>query len=83
MNFITAWNLTGIMETWYKTFLTNNGFLENAEIVLTEKDKIVTEEQELVKIFNDQDINIVEYSCGTKPTNVAKAKEIEDNKKAV
>ena len=83
MNFITAGNLTGIMETWYKTFLTNNGFLENAEIVLTEKDKIVTEEQELVKICNDQDINIVEYSFGTKPTNVAKAKEIEDNKKAV
>ena len=26
-----------------KQFLTNKGFLENAEIMLTEKDKIVTE----------------------------------------
>ena len=36
-----------------KPFLTNKGFLENAEIMLTEKDKIVTEERELVRIFND------------------------------
>ena len=28
-------------------FLTNKGFLENAEIMLTEKDKIVAEEKEL------------------------------------
>ena len=53
------------------------------EIMLTEKHKIVTEEKELVRIFNDHYINIVERSCGTKPTNVAKEQEIEDNKKAV
>ena len=58
-------------------------FLENAEIMLTEKDKIVTEEKELVRMFNDHYINIVERSCGIKPTNVAKEQEIEDNKKAV
>ena len=51
--------------------------------MLTEKDKIVTEEKELVRIFNDHYINIVERSCGIKPTNVAKEQEIEDNKKAV
>ena len=45
--------------------------------MLTEKDKIVTEEKELVRIFNDHYINIVERTCGTKPTNV------EDNTKAV
>ena len=50
---------------------------------MTEKDKIVTEEKELVRIFNDHCINIVERSCGTKSTNVAKEQEIEDNKKAV
>ena len=33
------------------------------------KDKIVTEEKE---IFNDHYIDIVERSCRTKPTNVAK-----------
>ena len=50
---------------------------------MTEKDKIVTEEKEFVKIFNDHYINIVDGSCGTKSTNVAKEQEIEDNKKAV
>ena len=50
---------------------------------MTEKDKIVTEEKEFVKIFNDHYINIVEGSCGKKPTNVAKEQEIEDNKKAL
>ena len=29
------------------------GFLENTEIMFTEKDKIVTEEKELIIIFND------------------------------
>ena len=62
--------------------LTNKEFLENAEIMLDEKDKIVTEEKELVRIFNDHYINIVERSCGTKPTNLAKEQGIE-NKKAV
>ena len=51
--------------------------------MLTEKDKIVTEEKELARMFNDHYINIVERSCGIKPTNVAKEQEIEDNKKAV
>ena len=50
---------------------------------MTEKDKIVTEEKEFVKIFSDHYINIVDGSCGTKSTNVAKEQEIEDNKKAV
>ena len=51
--------------------------------MLTEKDKIVTEEKELERIFNDHYINIVDRSYGTKPTNVEKEQEIEDNKKAV
>ena len=34
-------------------------------------------------IFNDHYMNSVERFCGTKPTNVAKEQEIEDNKKAV
>ena len=66
-----------------KSFLTNKRFLENAEIMLTEKDKIVTEEKEIVRIFNDHYINIIERSCGTKPANVGKEQEIEDNKKSV
>ena len=52
-----------------KPFLTNKRFLENAEIMLGKRDKIVIEEKE---IFNNHYIDIVERSCGTKPTNVAK-----------
>ena len=64
-----------------KPFLINKGFLENAEIVLAEKNKIVTEEKELARIFNDHYLNVVERSCGTKPTNlVAKEQEIEEKK---
>ena len=44
----------------FTLFLRNKGFLENTEIILTEKDKIVTGEKELVRIFNDRYINIVE-----------------------
>ena len=58
-------------------------FLENAEIVLAEKDEIVTEEKELARIFNGHYINIVERSCGTKPTNLAKEQEIGDNRNAI
>ena len=53
-------------------FLTNKGFLENVEIMLIEKDKIVTEENEVVRIFNSYYINIAEHSSGTRATKVAK-----------
>ena len=66
-----------------KPFLTNEGFLENVEIMLAEKGRIVTEEKELVRFFMEHCINIVKRSCGTKPTNLAKEQEIEDNKKAI
>ena len=51
--------------------------------MLTEKNKIVTKEKELVRIFNDHYISIVKRSSGIKPTNVVKEHEIEDKKKAV
>ena len=51
--------------------------------MLTEKNKIVTEEKEPVRIFNEHYIKIVERSFGIKPTNAAKELEIEGNKKAV
>ena len=66
-----------------KPFLTNEGFLENVEIMLAEKGRIVTEEKELVRFFMEHCINIVKRSCATKPTNLAKEQEIEDNKKAI
>ena len=64
-----------------KSFLPKKGFLENTEIMWAEKDKIVTAdaEKELLRIFNDHYPNIVEPSCGTKPSNLAKEQEIKDN----
>ena len=53
------------------------------EVILAEKDKIIPEEKELSRIFNDHFINNLERSCGTKPTNLAKEEEIQDNKKAI
>ena len=40
--------------------------------MLVEKDKIVIEEKEVVRIFNNHCINISKRCCGTKPTHVAK-----------
>ena len=51
--------------------------------MLTEKNKIVTKEKELVRIFNDHYINIAKPSSGIKPAIVVKEREIEDKKKAV
>ena len=45
-------------------FLTNKGFPENAEIMLGEKDKIVTEEKGLVRVFNDNYVNIKTKETG-------------------
>ena len=56
-------------------FLTNKRFLENVEIMLAEKDKIVTEEIELVRSFKEHYINTIDRSCRTKPTKVAKEKK--------
>ena len=64
-----------------KPFLTNKGFLKNGEIMLTEKDKIVTEEKEYTRIFNDNYINIVERSCRNKLTKLQKNKKLKTTKK--
>ena len=64
-----------------KPFLTNKGFLENAEIMLAEKDNLVTEEKELVRIFNDHYINFVERSSGTKLTMLQKNRKLRTTKK--
>ena len=52
--------------------------------MLAEKDKLVTEEKELLLLFfNDHYVNIAGRSCGTKTSNVTKEQEIEGNKKSV
>ena len=65
-----------------KPFLTNKGFFEAEEIMLTEKDKIVTEVEELVGIFNDHYINIIECSSENKTNHRCKKnKKLKTTKK--
>ena len=54
-----------------KPFLTNKGNLENPEIMLQDKGNIVSDESVLVKTFNELYVNIVEKSCGKKPTDIS------------
>lgn len=55
------------------------GFLEKMEIMLVKKDKIIIEVGGRIRIFNDHCTNIAQGFCGTKPINVAKEQENEDN----
>ena len=50
-----------------KPFLINKGFIDGNEITIVDGDEIISEEKELVKIFNEHYINIVEKTCGLKP----------------
>ena len=50
-----------------KPFLTNKGFIDGNKITIVDGDEIISEEKELVKIFNVHYINIVEKTCGLKP----------------
>ena len=53
-----------------RPFLTNKGFLQNNDITLIEKGKIINDDKELAEIFNQHYINIVETSSGKKPSSV-------------
>ena len=60
-----------------KPFLIKKGHLENREIMLTQDKKIISRENELVKVFNKHYINIIQKSGGQKPTNIAKSHSID------
>ena len=53
-----------------KPFLTNKGFLPGNELTLIENDEVITEEKILAEKFNNHYTNIVERSCGVKPTKL-------------
>ena len=59
------------------------GHLENAEIMLIQDKKIISNKNELVKVFNKHYINITEEFAGQKPTNIAKIHTIDNDKQAV
>ena len=51
--------------------------------MLREEKKIITDTKEIVQVLNDHYINIVERSCGEKPTSVAKQSYLTDDIKIV
>ena len=51
--------------------------------MLRKEKKIITDTKEIVKVLNDNHINIVERSCGEKPTSVAKQSYLTDDIKIV
>ena len=56
-------------EFWkvFKPLLTNKGFLSSNTIILEEDGKLVSDEKELVEIFNNHYVNIVQNATGVQP----------------
>ena len=53
-----------------KPFLTNNGCISNDFIGIENEGNLICNEQELVELFNEHYINIVEKSPGKKPLSL-------------
>ena len=66
-----------------KPFLSNKGHLENVVIMLNHNNKIICNDHELVKVFNEHYINIIEKSGGEKSTNITKEYNFDNEKQAV
>ena len=54
-----------------KPYLTNKGALSSDDIILLESNVLVSNDKKIVDIFNDYYTNIVEYTCGSAPTDIA------------
>ena len=67
-------NLKHNSKAFYKVlnpYLSNKSGLSGSDITLVEGDRIITDDSEIVHIFNDFYINIVKYSSGASPKSVA------------
>ena len=64
-----------------KPFLSNKGVLAGTDMV--KDDKIVTDDHDLCESFNDYYINIVENTSGKKPSSIANANSIDDDREIV
>ena len=76
-NIVTNRNFCKII----KPFLSNKGHLEN--IMLNYNNKIICNDHELVKVFNEHYINIIEKSGGEKPTNITEEYSFDNDKQAI
>ena len=78
-NIVTHRNLWKII----KPFLSNKGHLENVDIMLNRNNKIVCNDHELVKVFNEHYINIIEKSGGENPTDITEEYSSDNDKRAI
>ena len=74
-NYFTKVTENGIMsskELWkvVKPYLNKNACISGGSIILEEKGKIISKEEDLVEIFNDHYINIVTNTTGKVPTSL-------------
>ena len=75
----------GIMTSkkfWHtvKPFLTNNGCISNDFIGIENEGNLICNEQELVELFNEHYINIVEKSSGKKPLSPGNSSDASQDK---
>ena len=61
-----------IFLNFIRPILINKGSLNSCEIMLRKKNKTITDTKEIVQVLDDNYSNIVEKSCGEKPSSVAK-----------
>ena len=62
-----------------KPFLTNKSSHTQNNIILVENRNAITKESELVNIFNDHYVNIVEKSSGNKPIALSNSVIVQDS----
>ena len=78
----------GIMTSkkfWHtvKPFLTNNGCISNDFIGIENDDNLICNEQELVELFNEHYINIVEKSSAEKPLSLGNSSDASQDEMTV
>ena len=66
-----------------KPFLTNNGCISNDFIGIENDDNLICNEQELVELFNEHYINIVEKSSGKKPLSLGNSSDASQDEMTV
>ena len=85
INEIANGNIVANRNFWkiIKPFLSNRGHLENVDIMLNRNNNIVCNDNELVKVFNEHYINIIEKSVDENPTDITEEYSFDNDKRAI
>ena len=66
-----------------KLFLTNNGYFSNDFIRIENEGNLICNKKELVELFNEQFMNIVEKIFGKKPLSLGNSSDISQDEMTV